>query len=189
MFCRSRRRMGRRRESFVQSQNLWVGSRTWASIGRFCSTKQQLFEPKRGPSVRLREAFHGFDVGVVFCPRIDVGVAILATGTQISRNLATPTSISWKAGHGNAKSGVPRHADVDPEESKPRQRKTQGTRHVVATHSGGPGMPKARPPPTSFGLGPKFFTCCLAREPPSPRVGAFESQRRSPPGTARGYPP
>ncbi len=61
-------------------------------------------------------AFPEIDVGVVFSPLIDVGVAILATGTQISRNPATRTSISWKAGHGNANPGESRHTDVDLEE-------------------------------------------------------------------------
>ncbi len=65
------------------------------------------------------QAFHGIDVGVVFCLLIDVGVAILATGTQISGNPATRTSISRNAGH----------ADVDPEErrhanAKPKERDT-----------------------------------------------------------------
>ena len=34
----------------------------------------------------------------------------------------------------------------------PRERESQGTRHEGVSHIGGPGMPKARPPPTGFGL-------------------------------------
>ena len=59
-------------------------------------------------------AFRGFDVGVVFYLLIDVGVAIFATGTQISGNPATPTSISRNARHANAKPGEPGHAVNDP---------------------------------------------------------------------------
>ncbi len=75
------------------------------------------------------QAFHGFDVGVVFCALIDVGVAILATGTQISRNPATRTSISRNAGHRNAKPRESRHANDNPEErrhvnAKPKERDT-----------------------------------------------------------------
>ena len=62
------------------------------------------------------QAFHGFDVGVVFCPLIDVGVAILATGTQITRNLATRTSIPRKASHANVDLEKRRHANANPKE-------------------------------------------------------------------------
>ncbi len=55
----------------------------------------------------------------------------------------------------------------------PRQRKTQGTRHVVANHGGGPGIPKARPPPTSFGIDPKRTVCSGTRE-----VKALREERR-----------
>ncbi len=75
------------------------------------------------------QAFHGIDVGVVFCPLIDVGVAILATRTQNTGNFATRTSISRKACHGNAKPGESGHADVNLEErrhanAKPKERDT-----------------------------------------------------------------
>ena len=88
---------------------------------RWCGTRSM------GSSLAWH-AFNGFDVGVVFCPLIDVGVAILATGTQISRNLATGTSISWKAGHGNAKPGESRHTDANPEERNTREPPTATVR-------------------------------------------------------------
>ena len=73
--------------------------------------------------------FHGIDVAEVFYPLIDVPVAILATGTQISRNAATRTSISRNASHADAKPAEPGHADVDLEERrhanvKPKERDT-----------------------------------------------------------------
>ena len=42
-------------------------------------------------------AFPEIDAAVVFCLLIDVGVAILATGTQNTENPATRTSISRNA--------------------------------------------------------------------------------------------
>ncbi len=131
--------------SLVQSQNLWIGSRTWANVGRLYSTTQQMLEPQRNRpsgsagcsmgSTLPWSAFRGFDVGVVFYLLIGVPVAILATGTPITRNLATRTSISRKT-------------------ATPAQNPRNATRGRQSQRKSG--NAKSKTPPTGFGLEPQF---------------------------------